>query len=280
MRPRKPTSRAGGLPSLPADGDKSSQKLYRISTAMLRAHDAVRFPGGIIASLSVPWGSSKGDDDLGGYHLVWPRDLVEAAGGLIAAGAHEDARGVLHYLQTTQEADGSWPQNMWLDGMPYWSGVQMDETAFPILLVDLANREGGLPEGELARLWPMVRRAAGFLLRNGPVTGQDRWEEDGGYSPFTLAVEIAALLAAADLAVLMGAPEQAAYLRETADAWNDQIEDWTYATGTRLARSTASTATTCASRRPRRRRPLLRWTGSCRSRTGRRRAASGPRPRS
>jgi glucoamylase len=221
------------LPPTAADG---GGKLYRIGTAMMRAHNAVHLPGGMIASLSIPWGFNKGDDDLGGYHLVWPRDLVEAAGGLLAAGAHEDARGVLHYLQATQEADGNWPQNMWLDGTAYWSGVQMDETAFPILLVDLANRQGALPDGEFARLWPMVRRAAGFLVRNGPVTGQDRWEEDGGYSPFTLAVEIAALLAAADLALLMGAPEQAAYLRETADTWNDQIEQWTYATATELAR--------------------------------------------
>ena len=125
---------------------------------------------------------------------------------------------------------------MWLDGAAYWSGVQMDETGFPILLIDLANRHGALPEGELARLWPMVRRAASFLVRNGPVTGQDRWEEDGGYSPFTLAVEIAALLAAADLAELRGAFQEAAYLRDTANTWNDQIEYWTYATGTELAR--------------------------------------------
>ena len=107
---------------------------------------------------------------------------------------------MLHYLQATQEADGHWPQNMWLDGTAYWSGIQMDETAFPILLVDLARREGALEPDEVDRLWPMVRRAAGFLVRNGPVTPQDRWEEDPGYSPFTLAVEIAALLAAADLA--------------------------------------------------------------------------------
>jgi glucoamylase len=227
------------LPQITADGGASSQGIYDIGTAMMRVHDALHFPGAIIASLSVPWGFSKGDDDLGGYHLVWPRDLVEAAGGLIAAGAHQEARQVLHYLQATQESDGNWPQNMWLDGAAYWSGVQMDETAFPILLVDLANRHGALPEGELARLWPMVRRAAGFLVRNGPVTGQDRWEEDGGYSPFTLAVEIAALLAAADLALLMGACREAAYLCETADTWNDQIEYWTYSTGTELARQCA-----------------------------------------
>ena len=46
----------------------------------------------------------------------------------------------------------------------------------------------------------MVRRAAAFLARNGPVSPQDRWEEEPGYSPFTIATEIAALLVAADLA--------------------------------------------------------------------------------
>ena len=64
------------------------------------------------------------------------------AGGFIAIGAHDDARRVLRYLQVTQEADGHWSQNMWLDGTPYWHGIQMDETALPILLVDLAAREG------------------------------------------------------------------------------------------------------------------------------------------
>ena len=98
--------------------------------------------GGIIASLSIPWGFSKPDDDLGGYHLVWPRDLVETAGGFIAMGAYEHVRRVLRYLQVTQEPDGHWSQNMWLDGTPYWHGIQMDETALPILLVDLATRHG------------------------------------------------------------------------------------------------------------------------------------------
>jgi glucoamylase len=124
---------------------------------------------------------------------------------------------------------------MWLDGTPYWNGVQMDETGFPILLVDLANREGVLDKSELARLWPMVRRAAGFLVRNGPVTQEDRWEEDPGYSPFTLAVEVAALLCAAELADTHE-PAIASYLRETADAWNSAIERWTYAAGTALSR--------------------------------------------
>ncbi len=113
----------------------------------------------------------------------------------------------------------------------------MDETAFPILLMDLAYREHALRAADLSRLWPMVRRAAGFLVVNGPVTQQDRWEEDPGYSPFTLAVEVAALLAAADLADLNGEPSLAAYLRQTADTWNANIERWTYVTQTDLARS-------------------------------------------
>jgi len=210
--------------------------LYRTSAAVLRTHEAKRFPGGLIASLSIPWGFAKGDDDMGGYHLVWPRDLVETAGGLLAIGANNEVRRVIFYLQNTQEADGHWPQNMWMDGSPYWGGIQMDETAFPILLVDLAYRKGAIDDDEVARLWPMVRKAAGFLLANGPVTPQDRWEEDPGYSPFTLAVEIAALLAAADLAELHHDPPAAKLLCETADLWNAHIEAWTYVTDTDLAK--------------------------------------------
>ena len=92
--------------------------LYHISAAVLRTHESKRVEGGIIASLSIPWGFSQPDDDLGGYHLAWPRDLVEIAGGFIAIGAHEHVRRVLRYLQVTQEPDGHWSQNMWLDGRP------------------------------------------------------------------------------------------------------------------------------------------------------------------
>ncbi len=220
------------------DDPAAGYDAYRTSVMVLRAHESKRIPGGLIASLSFPWGFTKSDDDLGGYHLAWPRDLVESAGALLAAGAHGDVRSVLRYLQTTQEADGRWPQNMWLDGTPYWNGIQMDEAAFPILLVDLARREGALSEQDWHGLWPMARRAAGFLLRNGPVTQQDRWEEDAGYSPFTLAVVIAALLVAAEMADACSEPDAAAYLRDTADIWNDYVERWTYVTGTELARQT------------------------------------------
>ncbi|MCA9123607.1 MAG: glucan 1,4-alpha-glucosidase [Planctomycetaceae bacterium] len=221
--------------SCPARGRQGCVDLYRVSTTVIRCHEEKRFPGGIIASLSIPWGFSKGDDDLGGYHLTWPRDLVETAGALLAAGANDDARRVLHYLQTTQEGDGHWPQNMWLDGRPYWNGIQMDETALPILLVDLAYREKAIDDHELERLWPMVRKAAAFVVCNGPVTQQDRWEEDPGYSPFTLAAEITSLLAAADIAQRQGQLGVAKYLRETADLWYTSLDRWTYATNTELS---------------------------------------------
>ena len=208
---------------------------YRVSTAVLASHrdDA---SGAIIASLSIPWGSSKGDNDLGGYHLVWPRDLVETAGGLLAAGSKTGAKSVLDYLQATQEGDGHWSQNSWLDGRPYWKGVQIDETGFPILLYDMLRRAGAIAPAHTRRYARMIERAAGFIVRNGPVTQQDRWEEDSGYSPFTIAVEIAALLAAADALDAAGKCAAAGYLRETADFWNEQIENWTYAADTETSR--------------------------------------------
>ena len=211
---------------------------FATSAMVVKAHQSKHVPGAILASLAVPWGFSKGDGDLGGYHLVWPRDMAEAAGGLLAAGAKAEAREALVYLEATQEEDGHWPQNMWTEGTAYWAGVQMDETALPILLVDLARRQGALAEGDLGAngFWPMVKRAASFLVQNGPVTQQDRWEEDGGYTPFTLSAEIAGLLAAAELAELAGEPELAPYLRETADCWNAQIERWLYVRDTELAR--------------------------------------------
>src|SRR5579863_9440863 len=111
----------------------------------------------------------------------------------------------------------------------------MDETAFPVLLIDLLRREAPDALGKIDRWWPMVRSAISFIIRNGPVTQQDRWEEDAGYSPFTLAAEISALLAGAEIADLTGHSDQAQTMRDTADAWNDNIERWVYATGGDLA---------------------------------------------
>jgi len=207
--------------------------LYRISTSVLKVHESKQFAGAMIASLSIPWGSAKSDQDLGGYHLVWPRDLVETAGGLLASGDTVSALRTLIYLMSTQESDGHWPQNMWLSGDPYWQGIQTDETAFFILLADALRRADVL--GKI-NPYPAIKNACRFLLQKGPVTEQDRWEENSGYSPFTLAVEISAMLAAAEFADENHDQAVAGYLRETADSWNALIESLTYVQGTELAR--------------------------------------------
>jgi glucoamylase len=128
-----------------------------------------------------------------------------------------------------QRNDGSWPQNCFADGTPYWVAVQLDEVAFPVLLAAKLREENALAplEGTAA----MVRRAVAFLVANGPISAQDRWEEDAGISPFTLGVVIAALVAAG--AFLSG--DEAAYAAALADDWNERIEAWTYAEGGALA---------------------------------------------
>ncbi len=104
---------------------------YRISTAVLASHCALDPAGAAIASLSISWGVSKGDNDLGGYHLVWPRDLVETAGGFLAAGDAMSALSILSFLCEVQLPDGSWPQTLWLDGEAYWGAFNGMNALFP-----------------------------------------------------------------------------------------------------------------------------------------------------
>jgi glucoamylase len=202
-------------------------RLFRTSALVLLTHADKSMPGASVASLSIPWGEIQGDGDLGGYHLVWTRDLVEAAGAKLAIDDTDSAWAALLYLATIQRADGSWPQNNWLDGVPYWAGVQLDETAFPILLAWRLREEARRRQFDL---WPLVRAAAGYLARTGPVTGEERWEEDGGYSPSTLATGIAALVCAAGFARDAHEPGIAGYLEAVADWWASRVDDWTYTT--------------------------------------------------
>jgi glucoamylase len=139
---------------------------------------------------------------------------------------------MLSYLVATQSPDGHWSQNFFPDGSPYWTGIQLDEAGFPIVFARKA-RELGLPERPSVA--PMVRSAASYLARNGPISPQDRWEENPGASPFTLAVEVAALAAAADW--LDG--DERIYALELADCWNERIEEWTYVEGGDLAQQHA-----------------------------------------
>ena len=198
-----------------------------ISTMVLRTHQDKTYPGAMVASLSVPWGNTR--EEREGYHLVWPRDLVESAGALLAVGAAHEARNTLQYLLATQHADGHWNQNQWLGGKGYWLGVQLDETAFPVLLAVALDERGALEGTEVA---DMIRRALSFLVRHGPVSDQDRWEEDSGLNTFTLAVCISALVAGARY---LPADARALALA-FADYWNARLEDWTTACDTPLAR--------------------------------------------
>ncbi len=221
---------------LPLDAVPHGRNLFRASTAILMSHTNKSIPGAV-ASLSIPWGDSRGDEDLlqGAYHLVWSRDLVQHGGGLLAVGAHEDAKRLLDYLRVTQEPYGHWPQNMWVSGEPFWDGVQVDQAAQPILLTDHALREGAIADSDRKQYWPMLRRAAGFIVRNGASTELDRWEEQKGYNTFTLSVMITSLLAAADWADVEEETDLACYLRETAAIWNACIEGWLYVRGSKLA---------------------------------------------
>lgn len=209
---------------------------FKTSVAVLRLHDSKIFAGGIIASLSFPWGSTAGDNDDGGYHLVWARDLVEAAGGMIAADSKSDLLRIINYLMSIQEDDGHWQQNVWLDGEAYWEGIQLDETALPILLFDLCKKYKVFEQKRVLRYWKQIRKAAVYLIRKNFISEQDRWEEQSGLSTFSIATMITALLCTAAMAEEYDEKEFAAYCREVADFWNFKIEESLYVTGTDLCK--------------------------------------------
>ena len=199
-------------------------KLMRASHNVLLAHEDKTFSGAFVASASIPWGQTKGDDDLGGYHLVWTRDMVQTATALLACGRVETARRALVYLACTQLPDGGFAQNFWIDGTPFWGGKQLDEVAFPVILAWRLWKANGL--GELD-IFPFVERAAGALVRNAPITHQERWEENAGYSPSTLAAVIGALICAAEMARAHEAAETGKFFEEFADWIEEHLEDWT-----------------------------------------------------
>ncbi|HEY5706940.1 MAG TPA: glycoside hydrolase family 15 protein [Terrimicrobiaceae bacterium] len=198
--------------------------MYRLSRCVLLAHEDKLFQGALIASLSIPWGETRSDDEIGGYHLVWTRDLVQSATALLATGQSATPLRALIWLACIQKADGDFPQNSWIDGRAYWSGVQLDEIASPILLAWRLQREDKLPNFDP---WNMIAKAARYLLLQGPVTGQERWEEQSGYSPSTLAVVIAALVCAAEFARRRSEDDTAELILAYADWLAAHVEDWT-----------------------------------------------------
>ena len=199
--------------------------LFRLSHHVLLAHEDKNFQGALIASLSTPWGESKTDKDAGGYHLVWTRDLVQSASALLATGEISTPLRALLWLLCIQSPDGSFPQNSWIDGQPYWQGIQLDEMAAPLLL-GWRLWKADPAAFDRAGFRPVLRRAVAYLLTAGPVTSQDRWEENAGYSPSTLASIIAAMCAASELATANDRTADAEFVLAYADWLNAHVEDW------------------------------------------------------
>ena len=216
--------RRAGKPEALKGASHDAGRLLQISQNVILSHEDKFYSGAFIASASIPWGQHKGDDDVGGYHLVWTRDMVQSASALMACGRIDTARRALVYLACTQKPDGSFAQNFWINGTPYWSGIQLDEIAFPIILAWRLWKVNGLGGFDV---FPFAERAAGFLVRHSPITQQERWEEAAGYSPSTLAAVISGLICAADIIRAQGSAELAQFLEEHADWIEAHLEDWT-----------------------------------------------------
>jgi glucoamylase len=214
---------AGYLDKL--DHPYPNMPLYDESLAVLKTHEDKTNYGAFVASLAMPWGQHASDEQptARGYRYVWARDMYHTVTALRLAGDTQAARDGLAFMdEKLQLADGSFPQTAFPDGRPNTTAIQLDQTATPILLAWQLKAAD--------RYQSLVKPAADFITRTGPITKQERWEEAGGYSPATLAAEIAALVCAADLATQAGDGANAAYYLKIADQWNANIEKWTLAT--------------------------------------------------
>ena len=211
----------------PVAGDPRMLALYRQSLMVLAASEDKIHRGASIASPSMPWvwGTLTLEDrpTSGPYHLVWPRDFYHVATAQKAAGDDAAATRLLDYLWRVQKDDGSWWQNTRVDGTEYWTSLQLDEVALPIVLAWWLGRTG-------ADDWRHVEQAADFIVARGPKTEQERWENQDGWSPNTIAAQIAGLVTAADIARRNGAADKAARYEEIADGWQKAVEGWTATT--------------------------------------------------
>ncbi len=230
---RRPPARVAGVPA------RQSPELwsrYYLSANVIKASEDKTYPGAIVASLASPWGQSvpagvlaNGEPSyFGSYREVFARDLYEAFTGLLADGDISDARAATLFLFDRQQLpNGSMPRNSLLNGeaAPDTGGVQLDETSYPILMA----WQSGL--GGDTELWQdHIRPAADFLVANGPSFGVERWEEQTGYSPSTIAAEIAGLTAAAVIAAQHHDVARAQVYQATADDFQRSIKSWTVTT--------------------------------------------------
>ena len=205
---------------------------YYLSINVVKAAEDKTFPGAIVAGLSSPWGQAVPAGDpantyFGSYREVFSRDLYEAWTGLMAAGDRQTARDATLFLFEHQQlADGSMPRNSLVNGKtaPDSFNTQLDEVAYPILMA----HQLGLTDPTLYE--QHIRPAANFLVTRGPSFGPERWEEQDGFSPSTIAAEIAGLLAGADLADTNGDTASARVWRAVADDYQRSIKGWTVTT--------------------------------------------------
>ncbi len=203
------------------------QAQFNMAAMVLKAQEDKTVRGANVASLTIPWGGGKNanEDVGGGYHLVWARDLYQVFTAYLALGDTAAANRALDFLfNIQQKADGSFPQNSWLDGRNGWGGLQMDEVGYPLIMAYQLKRF------DKATYENHVKKAADFLVKNGPRTPQERWEEKPGYSPSTIAAEIAGLVCAAEIARKNNDETSANLYLKTADDWQGSIEKWTATT--------------------------------------------------
>jgi glucoamylase len=222
----------GGLDSPPASvtGSPKLKTQYYVSLMEVKADEDKTYPGAFIAAPTVPWGASvsaetgAGDSGQHGYHAVWTRDEYEMATALLAAGDKTDALAALSYIfQYEVESSGAVKQNTWLNGTTVFGSLQMDEVADPIILAWQLGATGSAD-------WGYVQELANYLVANGPYTPEERWEENSGYSPATMAAEIAGLICAASIAQDNGDTSAALSYQETAQAWASEVDNLTYTT--------------------------------------------------
>jgi glucoamylase len=200
------------------------QQQFNMAAMVLKGLEDKMFRGAVVASPSTPWGGGQKPNEppVSGYHAVWSRDLYHIATAFNAIGDRATANRLLDYLfRVQQKPDGSFPQNTRVDGRVIGKGLQMDQVALPLVLAYQLNRYD-------KRLWlEHIKPAADFIVRRGPLTDQDRWEERPGFSPSTIAAEIAGLVCAAEIAKANGDGVAANKYLETADTWVRNVEKWT-----------------------------------------------------
>lgn len=199
-------------------------RLQRLSYRVLRAHEDKSFPGAFLTSLGL---GLDGGSNFGRQQTIKTRDLVQCATGLLAAGDREAPLRVLMFLAAAQRPDGGFPLALAPDGMPCADGLHHDSASLPLMLAWRLWKENALGDFDP---WPLVKRAALYLVQRGPATQEDRWGGSAGYSPSTLAATIAALICAAELAESRGKFDAADFLRDYADFLETHLEAWTVTT--------------------------------------------------